>query len=274
MIKSPVYAITTALVDDLPLEEALRALAEAGFTQVEISGKDAVMQAWLADPAALAGALRRFGIVPRSIHTPGAGWDNAAPQEEIRLASVAVGLTTIEQAAALGAELVIVHANKPNGDFTPEGVGASWARSRASLVALAEHAGRFGVKLALENLPARGTPRPTAKMEQVLALIDGLGDHVGVCLDAGHSNANGLSAADDARIAGAKLWALHIQDNDGLGEDQHWIPGQGTTDWAAFLRALDEIGFTGLLTFEVLHGAELPVILRELVRLRQAWGGR
>ena len=90
-------------------------------------------------------------------------------------------------------------------------------------------------------------------------------------MDAGHANANGRSAAAGAREAGARLVALHIQDNDGLGDDQHWIPGRGTTDWRAFLDALDDIGFTGLRTFEVNPHGSSQASLAAVCALRDEW---
>lgn len=267
------YAVSAALVGDLPLEQAMAMIAQAGFREIELSGNDA----WLSDPPRLQAVLDANGLVARSLHTPPAGWDNAAPDESDRLASLAIGHKAIEQAAQLGVEMVICHANRPSeaslpgASFSAETFVASYARSRASLEELAEHAARLGVKLALENLPARGTLRPTARMSDVIALIAGLGDHVGICLDAGHSHANGYSPADDAREAQAELLALHIQDNDGGGEDLHWLPGRGTIDWGAFLDALDEIDFAGMRTFEVGAGLDAADTLEALATLRRDW---
>jgi sugar phosphate isomerase/epimerase len=267
------YAVSTALVAALPLEEALALIGEASFREVEISGDEA----WLFDLPRLQAVLDANSLTARSLHTPPAGWDNASPDEALLRASLAVGHSAIEHAAALGAEIVICHGNKPSessmpgASFTADTFAASYARSRASLEELAEHAARVGVKLALENLPARGAPRPTARMSEVISLIAGLGDHVGICLDVGHSNANGYSAADDAREARDQLLCLHIQDNDGGGEDLHWLPGQGTIDWDAFLDALDEIRFAGMRTFEAMRGLDAADMLEALANLSRRW---
>lgn len=90
--------------------------------------------------------------------------------------------------------------------------------------------------------------------------------------EVGHSTTNGISAAIEARQAGDKLLALHIQDNDGSGEDQHLMPGQGVADWADFRRALDEVRFEGARTFEVGPGDSLDLTLHALVALRREWG--
>jgi sugar phosphate isomerase/epimerase len=167
---------------------------------------------------------------------------------------------------------VICHPNNYASDpFSADGFGASWQRTRESLAWLAEMAQRAGVRMAVENLPSRGLPRPGARVCDVLRMIEGLGAHVGVCLDAGHSNANGLSAAAEATEAGERLFALHIQDTDGLGDDQHWLPGRGTTDWPALLRALDKMRFVGARTFEVGASAGLEETIAALAALRGDW---
>ena len=77
-----------------------------------------------------------------------------------------------------------------------------------------------------------------------------------------------------ALLLGALLLALHLQDNDGLGEDQHLLPGDGTTDWGALLRALNEMRFAGLLTFEVAGGDAPCETLATLAALREEWKAR
>lgn len=112
-------------------------------------------------------------------------------------------------------------------------------------------------------------------MAEILALVEGLGEHVGVILDVGHATANGLRAADEALLCGPQLFALHLQDNDGLGEDQHLLPGQGVTDWDALLGALRAMDFRGLATFEIGTREDVAGTLAALAALRDqpSWNG-
>jgi sugar phosphate isomerase/epimerase len=247
------YGVSTALVEAIPSPElALAFFVEAGVAELEVFAGPDHLGDWIAHPAALRRLVEAAGMRVRSVHSPDEGWDNGTLDEAAYRASIATTVACFPQAAEVGAAVVICHPNKqPPTPFTPETYRASWARSRTAMEIFAEAARKAGVKMAVENLPARGQVRPGAQIAHICELIAGLGDHVGICLDAGHSNANGISAAADAREAGDKLIALHIQDNDGLGEDQHWLPGQGTTDWAALLQALDEIAYTGGRIFEV-----------------------
>jgi sugar phosphate isomerase/epimerase len=202
------------------------------------------------------------------------GRDNGNPDAELRRASIEAATESFWQAAEVGAEIVICHANTPAQVYTPDEFEENWALSRDSLAILAERAREAGVKIALENLPRRGMPRPGSSVAEVLKMIEGLGDNVGVCIDAGHSNANAMSAAQDVLEAGERLFSLHIQDNDGLGSDQHLVPGRGSTDWEAFLQALDVIDFAGSRTFEVVALEDAEEKLRALVGIRLKWESR
>jgi len=264
------YGISTSVLGKMDREESLRALVAAGFAIVELAGPES-LDGWISDPVAIRHQLEAMGLRAASVHLPPAAWNVADPDDAARRAAVDVALASLPKAAAVGAEVAICHPNGPNETFTEQGRDASLARARESLEEMAAAARAAGIRLALENIPHRHLPRPGSAMADILALIDGLGDHVGVCLDAGHSNANGFSAADDARLAGKRLFALHIQDNDGRGDDQHLIPGEGTTDWAAFLAALEDTGFRGVRTFEVAAAEDVPGTLAALRAIARQW---
>lgn len=270
-----VYGLSTAMFHEWSVERTLAAIAEAGFSQVELMGDAGHLGDWPAAPRSMCRALEAAGLRVCTVHSPSVGWNNGDPDETARRASIAANVLSFSQAAEVGAEIVICHPNFSAKTYAQEAFDANMALSRDSLASLAERARQAGIKMAVENLPARGQPRPGSKVAHVLQLIDGLGEHVGVCLDAGHSNANGLSAAAEALEAGARLMALHVQDNDGKGEDQHWVPGQGTTDWEAFLSALARMRFAGVRTLEVgAHDRGVDLILADTARVRREWGQR
>jgi sugar phosphate isomerase/epimerase len=266
------YGICTSFFGSAPREQVIAQLAEAGFTEVELCGDPGHLDDWPADPASLRAALAAAGIRPRAVHSPAAGWNNGAADPATRQASLEIAAGCFPAAAAVGAEVVICHSNAGSEPYSEDVYAESRSRSIDSLAVLARRAAAAEVRVAAENLPARHLPRPGIAVGQLLEMIDGLGDHVGICLDAGHANANGLVAAEEARTAGAKLFAVHLQDSDGKGEDQHLIPGEGSTDWAALRAAFDEIGFTGSCCFEVLSPPEqCAARLAALAELRERW---
>jgi sugar phosphate isomerase/epimerase len=268
----PTFSSSTSLFHATPIEQAAERLAACGFTEIEIFD-GAQTDDWLDDPARTARTLQANGLRVRTVHLPVIGWEIDSPDEALRQLALQACVRAMRIAAQLGAEAAIVHPNGAHLAFTADGYGLSWHRTRQSLVWLAARAGEIGIKLAAENLPAHGTWRPGMYVSELLCMIDGLGEHVGICLDAGHSTCNHIGAGVEARLAGAKLFALHIQDNDGSGADQHLLPGRGVTDWDDFRRALDEIGFQGARTFEVGRGENLDNTLQALAALRHEWGG-
>ena len=269
---APTYGVSTILFGEIPFAELVGRLAATGWRQVELGFAKTPEARWHDDPARARDLLVAAGISTPTVHIASAAWNMADPEEAVRRQALATGLDCLGPAAAVGARVVVCHHNAPRVPFREDGRAASMARSRESLKALAERAAALGLQLAVENLPRRGTPRPGGPIEDVLEIIDGLGGHVGVCIDAGHSNANGIAAATEVRTAGDRLLAVHIQDNDGLGEDQHRIPGLGTTDWRAFVAALDAHAPGCVRTFEAgAKGAAPDATLAELGPLREEW---
>ncbi|MBT7166835.1 MAG: sugar phosphate isomerase/epimerase [Victivallales bacterium] len=266
------YGMSASLFGEIPFPDLVLKLSAEGWRQVELGFLSTPDADWRTDVSRARQLLADAGIAVPSVHVASAGWNVADPEEDIRQLALAQAMDCLAPAAAIGARVVICHHNAPRVPFQAGDRAASMSRSRESLKALADHAATLGLQLAVENLPQRHTPRPGGPIEDVLEIIDGLGDHMGVCVDAGHSNANGRGADDEVRIAGDKLLAVHIQDNDGLGQDQHWLPGTGTTDWQRLIAALDECAPTCIRTFEVgANGGNPDDVLVQLTSLRDDW---
>jgi sugar phosphate isomerase/epimerase len=93
----------------------------------------------------------------------------------------------------------------------------------------------------------------------ILRVLAGAGNPAGagICVDAGHANISGLSAAEMIRQAGPLLIETHFNDNFGwlstenAINDIHRPPGVGTVDWVAVVDALDQIGYSRPVIFEL-----------------------
>ena len=131
----------------------------------------------------------------------------------------------------------------------------------------------------LENLM---TNRTITDADKLLGWIQRLGGkNLGICLDTGHLHYAklGLQATEQTHVefiekAGSYLKALHIQSNDGSG-DQHLAPFTGRKngiDWAGIITALRKIGYQGLFNLEVPGETEtyppLPVLKLKLTYLK------
>jgi len=266
------YGVATPLMGDMPRGRALQVIVEAGFRHVELWTAPGHLDDWITGPAGLRRDLDRLGLTPFSVHSPSNGWHTADSDPEVRRAAVEATCKSLEWAAEVGAGVVVVHPSSSREEENPAGPKLARARSRESLSIFAERAGELGLMIAVENLPIRKHKfRPGTTVADVLGLIDGLGDHVGVCLDAGHSNLNGLDPAEEAALAGDKLFTMHLQDNDRSG-DQHLAPGRGTVNWDAVLGVLNQMGYTGGRMFEVGAGeAGVEQTLNALAQIRDRW---
>jgi sugar phosphate isomerase/epimerase len=269
------YGISTCASYHQPVERALAQIAEMGFREIELSGGEGYWEDWQARPAE---RMRRWleaaGLVARSVHAQGP-WTLADPDPALRRAAVMATTNSFLTAALVGAEFVVVHPMGWRGSHDPEEYRQVYDWVVDDLAACAERAERVGVRMAVENIYLAEAPRPGSSVSELLALIEGLGEHVGICLDTGHAHVDHRDPAEEALLAGDKLFTLHIADNDQV-RDQHWLPGRGTIDWASFLAALDRIGFQGPRMLEVCdYGEGDPdVLVPGAARLAREWERR
>ena len=113
-------------------------------------------------------------------------------------------------------------------------------------------AAKHGVSIAIENMFIRTMPKFALSCDDLLELLDLLGDDklFGICWDTGHANLNKVDQAAAVRKMGKCLACLHINDNKGQWDD-HILPYHGTIQWESFMKALGEIGYQGDFTYEI-----------------------
>lgn len=160
---------------------------------------------------------------------------------------------SIESAAILGAENIVVHAlDVPKGvDFEDYNI-----RYYRGLIPYCE---KFGIRVAVENLFHHdrkrkcivgnvGTPE---ELNRIVEKIDS--PWVVACVDIGHASLTGNEPEEFiARMNPNILKCLHVQDNDYL-EDRHILPYMGDLNWENIMCSLKEIGYTGDFTFEIIN---------------------
>ncbi len=267
------YAISTWLFGHVPADDAIHLMAANGFTEAELSAEWApITAAWEQDPAGVCEQLAEAGITVPSVHSPRDGRMLDLADDHERLSSVQANLRYFDLMQACGVPEIIIHpVSGAAGDNDDE-----WAavphRSRASLEVLAEKAGNAGLSLAVENIGRNG--RPGSTMVSILELIDGLGDHVGICMDIGHTQQAQLDLLDELSTAltAGKLLSLHLHDVDPEGTD-HYIPGEGCIDFAPFLDMLEEHDYKGGRTLEIRVAPPEEVVarIRQTAAVRERW---
>lgn len=115
-----------------------------------------------------------------------------------------------------------------------------------------------GVKIAAENMYNWDSQKgescfaACATAEDFAAHLDAVDDPFFVaCLDIGHAEMSGSGSGAVNMIYALKrhLQALHLHDND-KRHDSHQIPFSMQTDFAAVVKALNEVDYHGFFTLE------------------------
>lgn len=168
----------------------------------------------------------------------------------------------IKATAILGAKYIVIHPLKPrfaiydrSADYRREINLAFFKRLKPVLE-------EYGVIECIENLfhtdEERGVCCPAAcsRPEEILGYLNELGtDNFGVCLDTGHMLLTGDYTGDTIpnaiRKFGKNLKVLHVHDNRKIRDD-HYLPFMGLTDWKAVANALEEVGFDGVFSLEIM----------------------
>lgn len=154
----------------------------------------------------------------------------------------------IECTAEAGGKICIVH---PDNDKTAE-------QNAEYYNELLPFAKEHGVKIATENMWNWKNGAKTScfaacsTSEDFVKHIDTVNDsYLVACLDIGHAEmqGSGSGAYNMIKALDARLQALHIHDNDRLG-DSHQIPFSMNIDFDKVAQGLKEINYSGYLTLE------------------------
>jgi sugar phosphate isomerase/epimerase len=131
-----------------------------------------------------------------------------------------------------------------------------------------ELAMKYNVGIAFENMieGPNSKRRFCSHAGELAALIDAYNDpRIGACWDFGHGNFLYKDQGIALRTLGKRLKALHVNDNDGNGDD-HLLPFHGTVKWDKVLPVLAEIGYEGDFTYEAhKEFVKMPDFLRDQI---------
>lgn len=205
-----------------------------------------------------------------SMHAPMAGryvdgsWKDglsiASADDAKRRAAVAEALATLDVAAAVPYDVLVVHCGVPDPHAAP-GDNHRGALVR-SLEELSPVAQRYGVKLAVEVIP-NDLSTPSALVELIESDIEAT---LGICMDVGHARLMG-DVVDAIETCSGHLITTHLHDNRGRHDD-HLLPGKGVIDWDATTLALQKVGYDGVWMFELAVAAERKPILEQATKAR------
>jgi len=245
-------SLSSFLYLNYPLIEAIRRISQAGYNGIDIwGGRPHAYRRDLRqfEIEELKGLLKSFNLgvasfIPAQFRYPTCLCSN---NEIIRQDSVAYIQDSIRTAFALGAPIVSVC---PGHSLFGQGEVEAWRSLRTSLDDICLFAMPFNIQIAIEPADRYETDL-IQTVADALRMINELDrDNLGVVLDTGHAHVVGESSVDALATAQDRLFHIHIDDNHGL-RDQHLIPGKGSFDFTAFLKALEKSRYQGYLGVEL-----------------------
>jgi sugar phosphate isomerase/epimerase len=101
----------------------------------------------------------------------------------------------------------------------------------------------FGLHFNYENHPEKST-------QEILAVIGGGNEWLGVCVDTGWLGTQSVPAPAAIRTLGPLVRHTHIKDVKAAGKHETCLLGEGVVNVAGCLQALREIGYAGWYSWE------------------------
>ncbi|MEK3726114.1 sugar phosphate isomerase/epimerase family protein [Paenibacillus sp. FSL H8-0034] len=201
---------------------------------------------------------------PISVHSP--IWElnlASARYEVVRNYSFEIYKQSLAWSAKIGAEQVVVH---PSLYSTPLFLRSqSQYYAKENLKRLGEEAQKLGIDMAVENVGFRKTA--LFDQEEFVRLFEEI-PTISALVDVGHAHINGWDTPALIRELGSRLSAVHLHDNDAVG-DLHLPIGEGTMEWTGVWEALRSAKHPFHATLEYRRNTPLDVLLQHVKLVEQ-----
>lgn len=232
--------------------ELIELAGRYGFQSVELDPLALIQECGLEDAQEL---LRSNGVVLASFGLP-VEWRTT----EERFLEDLEGLVAYASAAkSLGCVSSCTYILPSTDEKAAHFMAIATRRLRECAVLLAD----YGISLGLEfvgphHLRTRWANPFIWTLDETLDWIDAIGEpNVGLLLDSYHWYTTGLAAADVEALLRSQIVHVHLNDAPAVPVEEaldngRLYPGEGVIDLASFLRALEQIGYDGHVTQEIL----------------------
>ena len=248
-------------------EERYKKRREFGFTHVDIDlGNDKTI-IFTGTPEEQENVIlnekklaKEAGIIIHQAHGP-FRWPIQDGTVEERAERMEKMKHSIRVASKLECKNWVIHPMMPFGwqerIHNPGHEQETWDINLAFMRELLIVAKECDVIICLENMPMPDFS--IGSVEEILRFVNEIDDeNFKICLDTGHAAVYpGQSVGDAVRLLGDKIQVLHVHDNNGRN-DNHWLPYHGVIDWEDFGKALKEINFQGVFSYETTPPGKLP----------------
>jgi sugar phosphate isomerase/epimerase len=132
----------------------------------------------------------------------------------------------------------------------------------------------YDIRMALHNhgKSDKNFPKP----QDALKAIDGMDPRCGLCIDVGHTAETGADVVEQIRMAGARLFDIHIKDESDLLNADAQVPvGEGHMPIAAIFRELKKLNYRGgvMLEYEIDESNPMPGMAKSFAYMRGVLAG-
>ncbi|MCE7987023.1 MAG: sugar phosphate isomerase/epimerase [Caldilinea sp. CFX5] len=136
----------------------------------------------------------------------------------------------------------------------------------AAVPELTQLCARYGVRVAYENHPEKDA-------DEILAVIQGGNEWIGVAFDTGSILQHGGDAVQAIHQLGNRIFHVHLRDAPAVGSEKSVAIGTGLVDLPAVLQALRAIGYDGWLSIEIPAEDHDPTaeIIAAAEQVRRLW---
>jgi inosose dehydratase len=243
---------------DTSLETILQECQEVGFEGVELGGK------FPREPNAL-----KVALAPYKLDCVG-GWYSGSLLQQDAYVEIAALQGHLNLLKAMGSTVFVfaetsnaVHSNKAVPlEGTPRLKGGEWAQFGQRMSQVADYIQGHGIKFAYHH--HLGTV--VENQVDMDAFIAATSPSVGFTLDTGHAALGGVKAIDTIERYPERIAHVHCKDVrgpvhdearrtgksflDGVLAGMFTVPGDGSIDFGAVMRALKGIGYSGWVIIE------------------------
>jgi len=260
-------AFSTNAYTRFALSEALRGIARAGFSGVEILADvphayPASVQAKDLERIQKDLAELNLDVSNVNVNCSFGYWRDAPPEPYFEPSLISPNPVHREHrieligkamklAKGVGAKNISITSGKMLGPMNPVKAARQFEES---ILRVLEMADENEIDVGIECEPGLFIEYVTELREW----IDRLGHpRLGANLDVGHCQVIGESIPAAIELLAGRIWNLHVEDIPGR-KHYHLVPGRGTLDWIGLKGALRAIGYDRYLTVELYTHTEDP----------------
>jgi sugar phosphate isomerase/epimerase len=244
------YGYSVLPYGDEPLAKSFDRVARCGYDTIELLGQPSNF-----DVAEINGHQERTGVQVKSLcMIYSVETDIVSSDAATRKHALDYILTMLELAAQVGVEIIPITptACMKTSPEAPLEQELEWARETIEVAA--EAADSYGIRIVVEPWNRYETYLIN-RLDQAVKMVREVGHpNVGVKGDTFHMNIEELDLPGAIRATGSLLWHLDVADSTRAA------PGVGHIDFDEVMLALGDIGFDGIVNFELLPAAADPFV--------------